>query len=389
MALKKHLYPRLLVIDMTPVGHISATGQLKKTFLGDWPTDKFLQLWNLQASQKQIHIKRLSQPVIEAETPAYSVSEAAQIAVNFKPDIIYFRPVDMDVLFDVTELILSKTKKPLVIHIMDDWPERLRITNTEKFSNLNPRLLKLIKRAKTLISISEAMSHAYSKRYGGKWYPLANGVDRSEFIFKNWEKRPPVSPENPFVVRYMGGLAEDMSLSSVSDVAVVISILSSRIPVRFEIYTMDWYLNKAKTRFQILNAVSVNKLVEEDQYKSLLSEADALLIAYNFDENTCIYTRLSMANKMPECFVSGAAVIAYGPSSIATIDFIDKTGSASVIKQSDFRLLRAAILKLINDKHFCAELSKKGQEMVKSKLSKKQVQDKFLSFILKASKNKT
>src|SRR3546814_1895252 len=33
--------PRLLMVDSTPLGHVSATGQLKKTFLEGWPTRLF------------------------------------------------------------------------------------------------------------------------------------------------------------------------------------------------------------------------------------------------------------------------------------------------------------------------------------------------------------
>src|SRR3546814_2347145 len=36
--------PRLLMVDSTPLGHVSATGQLKKTFLEGWPDKSFLQV---------------------------------------------------------------------------------------------------------------------------------------------------------------------------------------------------------------------------------------------------------------------------------------------------------------------------------------------------------
>src|SRR3546814_13773916 len=36
--------PRLLMVDSTPLGHVSATGQLNKTFLDGWPDKSFLQV---------------------------------------------------------------------------------------------------------------------------------------------------------------------------------------------------------------------------------------------------------------------------------------------------------------------------------------------------------
>ena len=151
MSLDKHLYPRLLMIDMTPVGHMSATGQLKQTFLGDWPPDSFLQFWSLQISLNQIRIITLGQSIAESEQKSYSINEALQEAVKFDPAVIYFRPVDMEVLFDITELTIQKLKKPLIIHIMDDWPERLRLNDIVKFNHLNSRLKKLIQDLRNFI----------------------------------------------------------------------------------------------------------------------------------------------------------------------------------------------------------------------------------------------
>lgn len=374
------------MIDMTPVGHMSATGQLKQTFLGNWPPEKFLQFWNLQISLNKIRVITLYQTITESEQKSYFVNEAVQEAAKFNPDVIYFRPIDMEVLFDVAELTIKKLKKPLILHIMDDWPERLRLNDTVRFNNLNARLIKLIQGASVLLSISQAMSYAFNKRYGRQWIPLANGVRPADFPTKDWKKRPPVTQENPFVVRYMGGLAEDMTLNSLSDFAVIVSVLSFRLPIRLEIYTMDWYLKTAKTRFGSLNAVYCHELVEYDRYKRLLCESDAILIPYNFDKKTIAYTRLSLANKMPESFASGAVVIAYGPPQIATIDYIDNTGCAEVVKKNDFGLLRSSVEKLVSDQQHCIDLCEKALKYVKNNLLKKEVQNSFYKYIVQASK---
>jgi hypothetical protein len=54
-------------------------------------------------------------------------------------------------------------------------------------------------------------------------------------------------------------------------------------------------------------------------YKAWLGQADALLIAYNFDELSRNYSGYSMANKLTEYMISGRPILAYGPGDIATI----------------------------------------------------------------------
>lgn len=372
---------------MTPVGHLSATGQIKQTFLANWPSDAFLQIWSLDERFGTLRILRKNQKTTDRQSSVFSVKEAIEKAAIFCPDVIYFRPVDMEVLFDVTEGILVKLNKKLVLHIMDDWPERLRVNNSSKFRLLNTRLLNLIKKANVLLSISQYMSDEFNKRYGGVWHPISNGVALSEFPGKNWNLRPKVTNENPFIIRYMGGLADDMTFSSVKEIAIMVADLSVTYPVRFEIYTMDWYLKKAKKELSHLSGIYISTLVDESEYKRFLSESDVLVITYNFDKQTQIYTRLSMANKLPECFASGAVVLAYGPQNIATIDLLKNTGCAEVVTTNDNQLLKQSLIKLITDTAYCKALSIKARVFASQNMSKKQVQSKFFNFISMAAFN--
>src|SRR3546814_19674397 len=73
------------------------------------------------------------------------------------------------------------------------------------------------------------MSAAYHERYGGNWLPLANGSDPSRFPPKQAAAR---GPDEPFVIRYMGALADDMTYASVCDVAHAVAGLAERPPVQ-------------------------------------------------------------------------------------------------------------------------------------------------------------
>lgn len=369
--------PRLLMIDSTPVGHTSATGQLKQTFLGDWPKESFLQIWESGGKKSVLHAIELGESIESSQTTPLSPDAIVEKVRAFQPDVIYFRPIDSENIFDIAERIVAAINKPLVIHMMDDWPERLRLSDAHKSSKLDAALRRFAARATKHLSICDAMSATYKVRYGGDWLPLANGVDPTEFPAKDWTKRAPVSLTNPFVIRYMGGLADDMTYASVKDIALAVSSLQEQCPIRFEIHTMDWYRPKAEQDFGKLPGASVNSLVEEQNYRRFLSETDALVIAYNFDAKSIGYIGLSLANKMPECLVTGVPLLAYGPPEVATIDYLKKAGCALVVDSRNKESLRTAIQTLVTQPDHFRQLGVSARAFVAKNLTKNMVQQKF------------
>lgn len=381
-------YPpaRLLMIDSTPVGHNSATGQIKQTFLGDWPTSNFLQIWETGGVKSTLRSFRLGQSIDQSSAVEISISKAIELCRDFQPDVIYFRPVDSDLLFAAAEQVSAAINKPLVIHMMDDWPERLKTIDTIRFQKLDGTLRRLLSRAYQRLSICQDMSDVYQIRYGGEWLPLANGVDLLEFPAKDWSKRPPVTTKFPFVIRYMGALADDMTYSSVCEIATAVSSLQAACAVRFEIYTMEWCRSKAELELEKLPGVSVHPLVEVQRYKQTLAEADALVIAYNFNPESITYTGLSLANKMPECLASGSPLIAYGPMNVATIRYLKETGCAQVVDSRDQESLISAIQALIKDSSLCQRLSEQARSHVAVNCSKQLVQEKFKNYLSRLNK---
>ncbi|MBE0661410.1 MAG: DUF115 domain-containing protein [Bacteroidales bacterium] len=383
-SLTEHEYfPKLLIIDSTRIGHASATGQIKQTFLEKWPNDLYNQIWTSGKINPETPHNEHDLHIRSSFGSSLSIENIIDKCISFDPDVIYFRPIDSDLLFNIATKVLAAIDKPLALHIMDDWPERVRKTDPQRFDNYDRMLRSVIQKASLHLSIGEAMSAAFTKRYGKNWIPLANGVDPAEFKQKVWSGRSPVSAENPFILRYNGGLAADMGFDSVTDIAMAVSELSQTYDLRFEIYTTEWHLEKALKKYKQMKGVSVAALVDSKLYKQSLSEADVLIIAYNFDEISLSYTSLSLANKLPECLVSGAVVLGYGPPQSATIDFLKKADCAKVVERRSVEDIKAVIVSLISDLDHCHEVSRKAIDFVSKNLTKKQVQDKFRDCILR------
>ena len=375
-------YPRVLIVDATPVGSASATGQIKEVFVDGWPEGCLMQVY-----EEGSDLRLKSWAEVGQEGGILTNSELLTACLEFAPDVLYFRPIDSERLFDFVERVMQDLPVPIVIHMMDDWPERLKVDDPEKFRNCDSALKRLLDTAAGRFSICQKMSDVYLKRYGHQFVPLANGVDLDEIPPKDWSLRPPVTEQRPFVIRYMGGMADDMQFESVVDIARTVSALSYQLPVRLEIHTMSWYLKKTKSALSGLRGVHVAGLVPAQDYRKTLSEADALLIAYNFDAATIRYTSLSMANKLPEVLASGAAVIAYGPTSIATIAYLEKAKCARTITIRNNELLSKCIAHLATNLDECRGFGTLGRDHVGRFMSKSLVKETFRQEMAKAARN--
>ena len=338
--------PRMLVIDFTEIGAQNATGQLKAALFKKWPAEKILQLRPLSTRDGSLFRLHSQAPHPGFKLAKLTREDALRECADFDPQIIYFRPTDSPPeFFELGCEIVRRLGVPVVTHIMDDWPERLRVENPALFARIEPALKDVIAGSAVRLGISDAMSAAYRERYGVDFIPVANGVEPAD-----WLAPPPDrAADQPLVVRYCGGLTEDMTLASVEMVARAIADLGQELPIRFEIYALPAAIKTAQERFGGIANVAVLPAVEWTEYPNLLSTAGALLIAYNFDERTRIYTQFSMANKLPECFASGAPLIIFGPETIATVRRAVELGAAVAVTQPDAEALKKELRRLVRE----------------------------------------
>ena len=385
-------FPRILMLDSSPLGETSATGQLKTVFLGDWPVQNFLQVWERSDgfTPPSLHFLRMGETRKESQQANRTNEQLLSVCRQFSPDVIYFRLVASPLMIAFAEKVIDILGKPVVTHVMDDWPESLREDDPDGFVLMDAAVRRAFARSVNRLSICDAMSTEYRTRYGYDFIPLANGVDISEYPEKPWSERPPVSSENPFTFRYIGGLADDMTYSSVCGIANLVSRMQLTRPIRFEIYTMNWFRQKAEAKLGGLPGVHIFGSVEgTDAYRHLLQDADALVIAYNFDDDSIRHVRLSMANKMPECLASGTPLLAFGPQEVATIDYLSRTDCAVIVTVDEEHALQQAVSSLVDDQAYCREIANRARDFVAHRHSKYRVQKDFLQVVRDTAEKQT
>lgn len=311
-ASSKPAFPRVVVVDMTPPGDGTATGNLKQNLFQGWPAGQIMYCTSHNTRRLELHFQAINENL---RSEAFLSADAAVEAIKvFSPDIILYRPVpEKPMLHTVVKRVIADGY-PYAIWIMDDWLARAATDEEEPNVALRDEVEKLILSSSLNLSISDAMSAAYLDRYGVEFSAVANGVAEAE-----WPEHQLRSDES-VLIRYAGGLAPDMSLESVLNLAKAIEQTSRSSEMTLEINTRRHWFDRYASLFRNFNKTTISCSQLSDQaYRKWMTEADINVIAYNFDDVTISYTQFSMANKLPECLASGATTLAIGPAQSATI----------------------------------------------------------------------
>ncbi len=346
--------PRLLLVDMTPLGGVSATGALKEVYFGEWPADRIIQL-----HEEARGTPSLIRPLSLAKGAVTGGKIRTECAA-FDPEIILYRPVaERPRLHALAMEIIADHGAPHIIWLMDDWPERLRAADPAAHGGLDRDLRLLTRSAGVNYAISDSMARAFEERYGAPFKVARNGVRPEE-----WRRRERArGAGSGIVMRYAGSLAPDTTCESVLKAAGVVSGLGSAgLDISLEIRTQPHWCDQAGDRFRGLEHVSISPSSDAPAaYRNWLIDADIVLIAYNFDVATRRYLKYSFANKAPEALASGAAVLVFGPREIETVRFLEDSGAASCVVEDDAEALADAVRDLCENEEKRARLGEAGR----------------------------
>jgi FkbM family methyltransferase len=347
-------FPRLLVFDVTAKGDGTATGEIKGNLFVNWPDGRYLQVFHKGRDRVGLVRGTDTSETLVAEGPLQAILH------DFSPEIILYRPVPgTHLLHRIAMSTIRQYGVPLVTWIMDDWPKRLENEDPNYFKDLDNDLRWLLKRAALRLSICDAMSDAFERRYGVPFFAIANGVDP-----QNWPA-PTLRTKGTFKLRYAGSLSEDMTLSSVRLIAEAVEqVAKAGVDIAFEIKTRPYWHARAAHHFGNLEHTSfVLENFSGHEYAAWLSSADAVVIAYNFDGASKNYIRYSMANKLPECLASGVPLLAVGPQDIATLRYLDEIDCGVRIFEPSVSAIAQEIVKLAESPARRLELAQHAQRV--------------------------
>lgn len=370
--------PRVLILDVTRIGSRSATGQIKSRLFAGWPQDKLLQVFSTRSKigvcRGQGHKRQI-----------VSKTELERILQEYAPEVIYARPVDAPAYFtNLTWRIVEVFGDvPIVTHIMDDWLTRIKVEEPHRYAIEERHFRRLVERSTHLFSISSEMAVEMSRRYRKDFEPFANCLDLSAF------PRREADTGEPFTLIYSGSFADDQCANSLKEIAEAVERIGATRPILLKIAVISSWLEAAQSSLSEFSYTQVQRAGRDwDQYMAFLAEGDVGIIAYNFDERTRAYVRLSLANKLPEYFAASLPVLAYGPEDFATISRCQDSGASIVVSERDPRSLQSAIENLMDNPTSRETLSQIARNYAEDNFDATDVRTRFQERLLSASATK-
>lgn len=368
--------PKVLIVSSTPLGKDSATGALMSKLFTKWPKSHLAQLHIGKTSNREY-----CNTNIYFNPRSTSHHTIKQNILNFQPDLIYFRLTDDIQLLLFIQNLITEINIPLVTHIMDDWPQKILGTKPASYSIILPILCRLFDNADLNLSISTKMSIAFAQRFNSFFYPISNFIGSDEIKESVSNNIPTIKVRPNFVIRYCGSITPDMQLQSLLDIALAVKELQNELPITLEIFTHSRFKQNTQ-QFRKIKKVSISFFTPDDDYNQRLREADLLIIAANFDNNSLNYIRYSLANKLPEIMASGVPILAYGPLESATIEYIYNGKWAYTVTTQHHEFLTKKIREIFNDPEKRAHLGALAQQYALQHLNESIMKNTFQNLLI-------
>ena len=369
--------PKLLLIDFTRMRHCTATGELKQTYLSNWPEDRLLHLYGEAGQNFGVAFNR------EDSGNSLKPDEVVMQIGQFEPDVILYRPVEnRPDLHALAISLIADLKRPFLIWLMDDWPRSLKLSNPSAAEIMDEDITTLCKHANRCLAISEPMAGAFGARYGQTFEVLHNSVDHD--LWKSILRKPSTNSE--CIVRYSGNLAPNLTLKVLLELAQAVEILAQDQAIRLEIHTQPhWQKNTSHHFDQFAHTTVSVTTLEQRQYYSWLANADILFIGNSFNEDARVYLQYSFANKIVEYLASARPIIAYGPSGLFSMDFLEKPQGVLRVKERSVAALQTALSKLAKFPESQNKLGQANRDFAFSKFDLDEAQHEFYSLITQVS----
>ncbi len=297
---------------------------------------------------------------------------------EYQPDIIYTQLASLELIRFVNDLHI-KTRKPIAIHIMDDWP--LTINKPGIFykywqSVIDKEFRKLIDKSVILMSICDAMSDEYKLRYNKNFIPFHNPIDIN--YWKPTEVKE-YGVKEKFTILYAGRIGSGICTSIVDVAKAVTEIAIINKNIIFEIQTPD--IEQLSKLVAFNDNVKWMKPIEYTDLPAKFSSADVLLLPQDFDEESIKFLKYSFPTKVSEYMISGTPILVYGNPQTAVTQYAAKEKWAYVVAEKN----KTTLIKAINDLYINAALRKQfastAQKIAAEKEDSTLIREEFRKYL--------
>ncbi len=262
---------------------------------------------------------------------------------HFSPNIIYTQLSSLESIRFVA-LLHQKYHLPIVLHMMDDWPSTigkkgwLQLYWTKK---IDRAFRDLLDQSQTLLSISEAMSEAYRKRYGKTFLPFHNPIQATRWVSHT---KKDYRFEGPFILLYAGRIGTGIEGCLLELATAIADLQLEGLAIELHVQTIS--NNTVLDQLRPFNCVKIKPPTDYDELPKLFASADVLLLANDFDRKSISFLQFSMPTKASEYMVTGTPILLYAPIETALAQHALRNKWAYVVTAHNKKRLSQAIKEL-------------------------------------------
>jgi len=306
-------------------------------------------LYNIKKIIRQLFDRILIQLGLAYRFYSVDISKSLKTWIrDFNPDIIYIQPFHHKTMRFGNSLF-REIGVPYVVHIMDD---SVKYINKSIFlKQVHQRQIEkdfeqLIRNAKVLLSISEAMAEEYSKRYGLSFSPFRNPIDINKWL--PYQKSDLSVDSEVLKIIYTGRLFPPTFNSLIDLCEVVDRFNRNGTVIYLHIYTHDKN-EKFNTAIKEIRGVAQYNPVDVEEIPQLIAKYDIFFMCLDFDTRALKYSQFSISTRTSEGMISGVPILIYAPQTTALSKYFAKAEAGFVVGDKDKAKLEKGILKLWQD----------------------------------------
>lgn len=243
-----------------------------------------------------------------------------------KADIIFAAVDDSIYLKNIILYCKKKTNAELILFFSDDvYHHKTYLPLQYLYQSVVRRSIKkCVKIAGKLYGASPLLSEKFEPYFGKQIEPLYKGCFFDCAVIKESISFPikMVFAGNLFYGRWkiLAMIADELEKINQGDIKIVQEIYTTTTITRI----LNAALNKERSS-RVMGAVPYEKV------KQVLANADIVLHVESFEKKQIKTTWLSFSTKIIDCMQSGRCMLAIGPASIASIQYVETVDGAVVV----------------------------------------------------------
>lgn len=294
----------------------------------------------------------------------------------YNPDVIYAQAGVRETLVFCLHA-KDYIKRPMVYHIMDDWPSTISQKGPFKkywHNKIDRELRGLLNQADILLSISDAMAKEYKKRYGKDFITFHNPIELD--FWQSHQRKNYQLSASPTIL-YAGRIGTGIQ-AVLEELAKAIDKVNAQTgsTLKFILQTSDnpaWTAN--------YTCVQHRELVPYAELPKVFAEADLLFLPYDFTEESIRYIKYSMPTKAPEYMVSGTPILMFAPAETALVQDAIQGNWAKVVTENNIDLLCEAVRSLISDEAYRKQIAENAVHIAETKYNSDKIRNGFREVI--------